>query len=88
MSYCIAFNEIIFYFMFCASVFYSSRWFVACAICSRPKLSKKVSTWEDLSNLNRDVTFKVSVRAVQGISHGNKVFPQTFPNKLSLVAGK
>ena len=42
----------------------------------------------NISNLNRDVTLKVFVRAVQGISHGNKVFPQTFPNKLSLVAGK
>ena len=39
-------------------------------------------------NLNRDVILKVSVKAVQGISHGNKVFPQTFPNKLSFVAGK
>ena len=42
----------------------------------------------NISNLNRDVILKVSVRAVQGISHGNKVFPQTFPNKLSFVAGK
>ena len=48
MSYCIAFNENLFYFMFGTSVCYSSRWFIACAISSRPKLSKTISTWEDL----------------------------------------
>ena len=30
----------------------------------------------------------ISVRAVQGISHRKKSFPQTLPNKLSLVARK
>ena len=39
-------------------------------------------------NLNRDVILSVCVRAVQGIAHRNKVFPQTLPNKLSLVASK
>ena len=48
MSYCIAFNENLFYFMFGTSMFYSSQWLIACAICSRPKLSRKVSTSEDL----------------------------------------
>ena len=33
----------------------------------------------NISNLNRDVILKVSVRAVQGISHGKKKFPSNFP---------
>ena len=48
MSYCIAFNGNLFHLMFGTSMLCSSRWFIACAISSRPKLSNKISAWEDL----------------------------------------
>ena len=39
-------------------------------------------------NIHRILKEAISVRAVQGISHRKKVFPQTLPDKLSLVASK
>ena len=47
MSCCIAFDGILFYLMFGTRMLCSFRWFIACSISSSPKLSNKISAWED-----------------------------------------
>ena len=90
MSYCIAFNEN--FFILCLVQ--------TCSFLRRGSLNVQYTLDENFcikfllhkyfntSNLDRDVILSVCVRAVQGISHQSKVFPQTLPNKLSLVVSK
>ena len=91
MSYCIAFNENFFILCLVQTCSFFRRGSLNVQYTLDENFWIKFLLWKILfntSNLNRDVILSICVRAVLGITNRNKVFPQTLPNKWSLVASK